>query len=169
MLGQLRGWQARRWVAVAVGAVTTGLVVGIPTDVVPTPWFTRMTPVLWWNYPTWVATAVLAGLTLATYVRSPDPNRREGRLLGGSIVSVFAIGCPICNKLVVLLLGLSGALTWFAPVQPYLAVLSVALLAFGLRQRLRGELSCAVQPGPAAPDRTAEAAEHRSLRGGDAT
>lgn len=154
MLAHMRSWSARRWVAAAAGALVTALAVGIPTDVVPTPWFTRMTPILWWNYPAWAATAVLSGLMLATYVRSPDVNRRESRLLGGGVISVFAIGCPVCNKLVVLLLGFSGALTWFAPVQPVLAVLSIALLALGLWQRLRGEQSCAVRPrrtGPTAP------------------
>jgi hypothetical protein len=27
-----------------------------------------MTPVLWWNYPVWVLTAILTGLIVATYV-----------------------------------------------------------------------------------------------------
>lgn len=66
--------------------------------------------------------------------------------MGGALLSVLAVGCPVCNKLVVLLLGVSGALSWFAPAQPLLAVLSVILLAFGLRRRLRGEVSCNVTP-----------------------
>ena len=52
------------------------------------------------------------------------------------------MGCPVCNKLVLLALGSAGALTWFEPVQPVLQVLAIALLAWALRRRLRGELSC---------------------------
>ena len=34
----------------------------------------------------------------------------------------FAVGCPVCNKLALLALGYSGAITWFTPVQPFLAL-----------------------------------------------
>ena len=50
----------------------------------------------------------------------------------GGLVSFFAVGCPVCNKLVLLALGASGAVSWFAPVQPVLAVASVALMAWAL-------------------------------------
>ncbi|MEO7118143.1 MAG: hypothetical protein ABIZ34_04140, partial [Candidatus Limnocylindrales bacterium] len=55
----------------------------------------------------------------------------------GSIGSFLAIGCPICNKVIVGLFGLSGALTIFAPIQPLIGAASVALLAAGLALRLR--------------------------------
>jgi hypothetical protein len=48
------------------------------------------------------------------------------------------VGCPVCNKLVVVLLGSSGALTYFAPVQPLLGLLAVTLSATALAVRLRG-------------------------------
>ncbi len=34
---------------------------------------------------------------------------------GGGLLSALAIGCPVCNKAVVLLLGSAGALTVWAP------------------------------------------------------
>jgi hypothetical protein len=42
----------------------------------------------------------------------------------------------------VVALGTSGALTWFAPVQPYLGLVALGLLAWALRTRLRGEVAC---------------------------
>jgi len=57
---------------------------------------------------------------------------------------VFAVGCPVCNKLVVLALGAGGALTYFAPVQPVMALLTLGLLLYALRARLAGEKSCPV-------------------------
>jgi len=63
-------------------------------------------------------------------------------------LSGFAVGCPICNKLVVALIGVSGALNYWAPLQPLLGLLSVGVLLVGLVVRLRGEVACAVPVRP---------------------
>ncbi|MBS3940173.1 MAG: hypothetical protein KG028_04355 [Actinobacteria bacterium] len=149
----MRDFGARRWAVALAGAVVVALAIGVPTVLIPNPVFARMTPVLWWNWPVLVATSVLAGLLLATYVRQPstegtDRPARRGGIAGA--LAYFAVGCPVCNKLVVVALGTSGAMSWFAPLQPVLAVLSIALLAVALRARLRNEASCAVAPVPAA-------------------
>jgi hypothetical protein len=147
-LAAIRGWGARRYlIALAAGAGWLVLS-GVPADLVDTPMFVRMTPAEWWNYPLWVAGAVLVGLLVATYVADPA---REGvgashgsKVFGGGLLSVFAVGCPVCNKVVVLALGAGGALTYFGPVQPALGLLSVGLLLYALRARLAGEGSCLV-------------------------
>jgi hypothetical protein len=146
----VRSWSPRRWLAAIVGAVVVALAIGLPTELIPNPVFHRMMPTVWWNYPVWIATSVVSGLLLATYVREgatvPDrPSRRGG--LGG-LLAFFAVGCPVCNKLVVVALGTTGAMSWFAPVQPYLGVAGLALLVVALRGRLRGANRCAV-PVPA--------------------
>lgn len=157
----LRAWQARQWLVAWLGALATAVAVGAPTDVVPTPLFGRSVPVQWWNYPALALTAVLAGLVLSTYVRPPaaspiappsaaPPTRppgtvRDGRMgaLGG-VLSFFAVGCPVCNKLVLVLLGSSGALSYWAPLQPLIAVASVALLAEAALRRLSAQSLCPV-------------------------
>jgi len=76
---------------------------------------------------------VLSGLLLATYVREPGQAEpattasRSGTI--GGLLSFLAVGCPVCNKIALIALGYSGALQWFAPLQPVLAVVGVALLA----------------------------------------
>jgi hypothetical protein len=150
----LRTWRARQWAVAALGALATALVVGVPTDVVPTPLFSRAVPVQWWNYPALSVTAVLAGVTLSTYVRQPQ--RREPSTAGdgsrmgavGGLLTFFAVGCPVCNKLVLVLLGASGAMSYWAPLQPLLAVLSVGLLAEAALRRLSSRAECPV-PAPA--------------------
>ncbi len=146
------GWGKRRY-AVAVAAGLVWLVLsGVPTDIIDTPLFVRMTPVEWWSYPFWLASAVLVGLLAATYVAGPDrggSNRFQSKVLGGGLLSVFAIGCPICNKLVVLALGASGAFAYFAPIQPILGLLSVGLLLYALRARLSAERFCTIGESPA--------------------
>ncbi|MCC3316765.1 hypothetical protein A5780_30675 [Nocardia sp. 852002-20019_SCH5090214] len=143
-------WKLRRWVVALGVAVLAAVVVGVPTGVISTPFYTRMTPVLWWNYPVWLATAILSGLIMATYVRSPLSAKAPTAGAWANLLSAFAVGCPVCNKLVVAIIGVSGALTLWAPVQPILAVGSLALLGWALVRRLRGERSCGV---PAAATR----------------
>ncbi|MGY4708832.1 hypothetical protein ACXDF8_04585 [Mycolicibacterium sp. CBM1] len=110
----------------AVGAgVSTVLVVGVPTDVIDTPWFGREVPVRWWEYPTLAAVGVLTALWFGI----SGPRRATGAAGGGLMLATFAVGCPVCNKLVLAAVGTSGALGLWAPLQPLLAALSVALLA----------------------------------------
>lgn len=161
----LRAWQARQWLVAGLGALATAVAVGVPTDVVPTPLFGRSVPVQWWNYPALALTAVLAGLVLSTYVRPPGASStpppgaspstqqpgivRDGRMGAvGGVLSFFAVGCPVCNKLVLVLLGSSGALSYWAPLQPLFAVASVALLAEAALRRLSAWSQCPVVPAP---------------------
>jgi hypothetical protein len=59
-------------------------------------------------------TAVLGGMPAATYVRTSGGKDVSGTSAGGGLLAVLAIGCPACNKLVVLALGTTGAPTVWA-------------------------------------------------------
>ena len=144
---ELATWPARRLMFALGTAVATVLVVGIPTDLIPNPVFGRDIPPTAWSWPVLILTAVLAGMVAATYVARKDtPDRERGGKLGaaGAFMTFFAVGCPVCNKLVLLALGYTGALQFFAPVQPFLAVGSIVLLAAALILRVRRERSCPV-------------------------
>lgn len=137
-------------VAVAV-AIAFGFLLGLATVLIPNSVFTRDIPPVWWNYPVWIATSAFSGLLLATYVRDDaqpqddddDEARRSGRAgVAGAFLAWFAVGCPVCNKLALLALGYSGAITWFAPLQPVLAVIALFLTGVALVVRLRGRVAC---------------------------
>ena len=134
-IGQL---PVRYWLLVLPTAVAAGVVMGIPTAMIPNPLFERMIPADPFNYLFWVLTSVLFGLIGATYL---TPGLAaidvQNKAAGGGLLSVFAVGCPICNKLVVFALGVSGALTYFAPLQPLIGLASVALLIYALRLRFQ--------------------------------
>lgn len=162
----LAQWPGRRWLVAAAAAAATYLVVAVPTDLIDTPFFSREIPPTWWSFPVLALTAVLTGLLMATYVsRDPsagdasdsDGSGTKGRFgAAGAIVSFFAVGCPVCNKLVLLALGTSGAMQYFEPIQPLLAVLSIALLVWAFIRRATSEDSC---PLPRA--QAAATADHR--------
>ncbi|MDQ3301913.1 MAG: hypothetical protein M3518_00985, partial [Actinomycetota bacterium] len=141
-------WRLRHYAVAASAVALWTILSGVPTDIVDTPLFVRMTPVVWWDYPFWVTGAVLVGLLAATYVPTARAERLDGaqgeKLLGGGLLSVFAVGCPVCNKLVVLALGTGGTMTYFAPLQPVLGFVSVGLLLYALRARLSAAEACPV-------------------------
>src|SRR5699024_6443800 len=121
----------------------------------------------------WFLTSVLSGIHYATYERDgADPRAAGGTATGaddgkgaddskgadddrqarrtsragmaGAFIAWFAVGCPVCNKFALLALGYSGAITWFAPLQPVLAVLALVLVGIALVVRLRGRVVCAL-------------------------
>lgn len=131
-----RNEQPWRWIAGAGAAALSAVIVGVPTDIIDTDLFTRMTPVRWWEYPVLVLAAVLTGLWVAI-PRATGEKRGTAGVAGATTAAVFAVGCPVCNKIVVGLLGVSGALGVWAPIQPLLAVLSLAALAAAVMIRWR--------------------------------
>ena len=144
----LRLWSARRWLIALVAGLAVAALVALPTAVIPNPIFGRAIEVTWWSYPVVILSGILGGMLIATYVREPgqeeiDKAAKVGTV--GGFLAFFAVGCPVCNKLVLLALGASGAMSWFAPVQPFLAAASVIVMAWALHIRLKGMTSCTVQ------------------------
>jgi len=157
----LRSWTARQRLAAVGFSVAFALLIGISTVLIPNPVFGRQVPVHPWNYPVWIASSVLAGMLAATYVRrtrgiaettatddTSDAPSRFGMV--GGVLAWFAVGCPVCNKIALLALGYSGAITWFAPVQPFLAAAALVTTAGALLMRLRGQILCSTLPSVAA-------------------
>lgn len=125
-----------RWGRAALAAAATLILIGVPTDILANPWFGREIPVRWWEYPVLGATAVLTGLWFGIQM-PPKDESSSAPAVSGAALALFAVGCPVCNKVVLLAIGTSGALGFWAPIQPYLAVLSLVLLAAAVAYRWR--------------------------------
>jgi len=150
------------WSAVAL------LAYGLVSAIIPNPVFGREIPPEPFAIAVWLTSAPLMGLIGATYtapaaaasrsrsaaIARPLPPRRPavgeepgtGRL--GAVASVgafLAIGCPVCNKVALVLLGTGGTMTVWAPVQPAIGAASLVLLALtaAWRLRLRRTAGCA--------------------------
>jgi hypothetical protein len=156
------------------------LAFGLVAAIIPNPVFGRTVPPTDASIAIWILSGPLMGIVLATYVVRPRPvpagapmrlvplapfasaggpaadsgerEERRSSTLGGlaGLGAFLAIGCPVCNKIVLLLLGTSGALSVWAPLQPVLGVASLALLAataaWRLRMRANGN-ACEVPAG----------------------
>lgn len=145
-LTALATWPPRRWLVAAATGLVTFLLLGLSTAVIPNPVFGRSVAPTDWAMEVLVATSVLTGLLTATYVATGRADGLDKRGTVGALLAYFAIGCPVCNKLALIALGASGALQFFAPVQPYLAVAGLGVLGWALMVRLRGEMTCAFTP-----------------------
>ncbi|GAA1472565.1 hypothetical protein P4N68_00440 [Corynebacterium felinum] len=107
-------------------ALATVLILGVPTDIIPNPIFGRDVPVRAWELPVLLATALLTAIWAGLPKRSISKQHTPMAL--GVTGALFAIACPVCNKIVLLILGTSGALGVWQPIQPYLAAISLAAL-----------------------------------------
>lgn len=160
----LKQWGWRQYQVAGIVAVAVGLLIGIATVLIPNPWFARDIDPVWWNYPVWIITSVMTGMLFATYIRPlqsgvatatqepeepGDSKNPHGKLgMAGGLLSWFAVGCPVCNKLALIAFGYSGAITYFAPIQPVLAIAALLLTTGALIWRLKGQIVCSA-PRPA--------------------
>jgi hypothetical protein len=121
-----------------LAAAGTAAILGVPTDVISNPWFSRQLPVDAYDVIVLIALSLITGALVTTYTVSGDADvatKRAG--LGSGLLGWFAISCPVCNKLVIALLGTSGATSIVAPAQPALGAAAVVLAAGALAVRLR--------------------------------
>ena len=145
-----------RYLAWSTGAALVGLVAfGLVSAIIPNPVFGREIAPEPFAIGVWIASAPLIGLLAGTYLVPPRPatfdvpadaaaagpgaRRRPTSAVGyaGGIAAFLAIGCPVCNKVALVLLGTSGALSIWAPLQPLVGVASLVLLAAAVAWRLR--------------------------------
>lgn len=147
-----------RWFVLhtALWSAASLLAFGLIAAIIPNPVFGRQISPQPFAIVVWLASAPLMGLLGATYsATAPSGSMaesaplligpaagvagRDGTALGtvASLGAFLAIGCPVCNKLALILLGASGALTIFAPLQPVIGAASLVLLAGTLAWRFR--------------------------------
>lgn len=141
----------------------------LPSDLIDTPWFTRMSPPAWWGFVLAAMTVVLTALATGLSPRAcggglscrdtptagaaqsvPVRSGQAGPSAAGPVSAVgavaLAVGCPLCNKVVVMLLGVGGALDVWSPLQPVLGALAVLLLATLVLLRWQHVLAAAREP-----------------------
>jgi hypothetical protein len=147
----------------AFWTVVSGIAFGLVTAIIPNPVFGRQIPPEAFAIGVWLVSAPLMGIVMATYTApvTTSPIRlvplgsadataaRERSTTLGSIAgfgAFLAIGCPVCNKIALVLLGTSGAMSVYAPIQPLIGAVSLALLIVTAAWRLRLRVTGAACP-----------------------
>jgi len=141
------------WAGVWTVASLVGF--GLVVAIIPNPVFSRQIPVEPFAIGVWLLSAPLMGLIAATYMAPPAAKVAPADSLTADLLPLsgepqsttlgtvaglgafLAIGCPVCNKIALLLLGTSGALSIFGPLQPVIGGVSLVLLVVTLVWRMR--------------------------------
>ncbi len=146
---RFRAW-VLTWTLISLAAY------GLVTAIIPNTVFGRSVPPEPFAYVVWLLSGPLMGFIAATYSGAPAratgavvarplvpaaaaPSETRTSTLGmaASFGTFLAIGCPVCNKIALLLLGTSGALSVWAPIQPFLGAASLVLLVVTVTWRVR--------------------------------
>ncbi len=108
------------------------------------PLFFRMTPAGSLE----IALLLVLSLLLGVYVAIKRPRCSVRTAGAGTVLGFLGVACPVCNKLLLFLIGGDILLTYFEPVRIYVALAGVMLAAWAVARewRLRGE-SCSPELG----------------------
>ncbi|MFA4820019.1 MAG: hypothetical protein WC613_03630 [Candidatus Aenigmatarchaeota archaeon] len=138
-LGQLKKQKAKKELKLrsavvgSLAALSIFAAFGIITVLLPNDIFIRMTPVYFYDYIFLVLTSVLSGTYIGLwYYMKKTQTKCNYAATGGAVGGFLSFGCAICNKLLILFLGLSGVAAYFMPIQPILGVISLILLSYAV-------------------------------------
>lgn len=95
--------------------------------------FTRMTPIEGWEFPSLIIFASLAGVFAA--IRQPGCSAKKAGF--GSIASLLGIACPTCNKVLMIVFGGEALMRWFDPIRPAVPAVGLILLGLAIRTEWR--------------------------------
>ena len=111
---------------------------GIPTAVISNSFFIRMIPTTFLDYFFLTSSSILLGAYIGVHYYKKNTVKKCNTIATtGSIGSFLAFGCPICNKLLVLLFGATALMTYFEPYRSVLGFMSIGLLSGVLYWRIK--------------------------------
>ncbi|HLD18616.1 MAG TPA: hypothetical protein VJB90_01240 [Candidatus Nanoarchaeia archaeon] len=99
-----------------------------------------MTPAGWLEQLSLALTSALIGIYagLTYYKKQTKPSIACNSLVtGGGVAGFLTFGCSLCNKILVFLIGITGVLTYFDPIRPFLGFLSIGLLSTAIIMKIR--------------------------------
>ena len=116
----------------AAVAAAMFVVLGTVAALWTNPFFTRMTPAGGFEIALLLSQSALAGI----YMGLPQSRCGKRTAGAGAVIGFLGIACPVCNKLLVLLIGSALLLEYFEPVRLYVALGGAALLALAVWLKL---------------------------------
>ncbi len=126
------------WLLGISSAIGFALLLGIPTALIKTPFFTRMIPSTPLDYVFFILSSLLMGAYVGVhYYKKNTATKCTALTTTGGVGSFLAFACPICNKLLVLLFGTTILMTYLEPYRPLIGVVSTGLLGAALYWRIK--------------------------------
>ena len=126
------GVSARNLARGAAAAVAMFAALGTVAALWSNPLFMRMTPTSGFEIALLLLQSVLAGV----YVGLPQSTCGIRTAGAGAVIGFLGIACPVCNKVLVLLIGSTLLLEYFEPIRLYVALGGAVLLALAVWLKL---------------------------------
>lgn len=131
-MGMMDALSAKGLTRGAATAAAMFVALGTAAALWANPLFMRMTPAGGFEVALLLLQSTLAGVYVGL-PRSACGKRTAG---AGAIIGFLGIACPVCNKVLVLLIGSAVLLEYFEPARIYVALGGAALLALAVWLKL---------------------------------
>ena len=123
--------KVKEWLSTLIIASASFLLLGTITALWNNSFFIRMTEVNGWDYIILSFESLLIGLFFG--IQAPHCATKKAGI--GGVLGFVGFGCPVCNKILLLLFGSSFLLSYFEPVRHYAGALGLILFSYALFQR----------------------------------
>jgi len=131
----------KKYVTIGIHAVLFSaglfLLLGMVTVLIPNKFFARMIPVNSLDYIFLILTAILIGTYLSfNRYKKKHPNKKcTAAAYSGGIGGFLGFGCVLCNKILLLILGAGGVLTYVEPYRPIIGSAGIGLMGYAVYQK----------------------------------
>ncbi len=109
------------------------VIFGVVTVLIPNKFFDRMSPINYLDYIFLTLTSILLGLYVSLYIyqkRERLNKKCTASAVGGGFFGFTGFACSICDKILVLLLGVGGVLTYVEPYRPFIGSVGIGLMSY---------------------------------------
>lgn len=110
------------------------VVFGVLTVLIPNKFFARMTSVTMLDYIFLIFTSLLLGIYVSFYhyQKKHGSKKCEVAATSGGVFGFLGFGCSVCNKLLILLLGVAGVLMYVESYRALIGSTGIALLGYAV-------------------------------------
>ena len=115
------------------------IVFGVVTVLIPNQFFVRMAQINYLDYIFLVLTSILLGtyVSFYKYQKKHLNNTSTAAVYGGGIFGFLGFGCAVCNKILILLLGVAGVLTYVEPYRPFIGFAGIGLMSYAVYSKVK--------------------------------
>lgn len=114
------------------------LVSGTVTALIKNKYFHRMISATTLDYVFLILTSLLLGIFIGLfYYHKTKSKACVVGAAGGGIGGFIGFGCSICNKIFVLILGVTGVLTYIEPYKPIVGSVGIFFLSYAIYGKIK--------------------------------
>ncbi|MCR4335151.1 MAG: hypothetical protein NUV57_01290 [archaeon] len=113
-------------------AILFFIIMGTPTALVPNPFleYTRMIEATFFDYFFLATTSIMLAVLISLKLYFKSEKQIGAKEVTGGVAGFVAFSCPICNMLLVALLGGATIMAFIEPLRPILGMVSIVILGY---------------------------------------